>query len=1215
MAFLSDILNKVKNFNPISFGASVGASAAKSAPVQQAVQQLKTSGGNFFTKTLPSMAQSAVNTPVLDVVPGGQAASRSLQMLNVSQPTLKNNPLTKQFIYNPQENKYKGFFPSSLPTQTAKLNDVAKISGYNSPEYQSKQTELLSNLALGGLTSEVKPISGATGGLLTEAKSVAGALFKDISGSKSSLKIPVDTFIARFKPSQEFVANLEKGIKDNGVTIKKVGTDIQATFSKKFIPPEGKLLFTAKPPIEKNFTPVNQKKLTDIYAKNSEQQLQQGADKLLSSLKLKSRGTPFPFENKLAKEQNVNMTSGLPAEGLPSQEAKKGNMLTWAASKLFQESSKVLEGMGPAGKQLKTRVLSALDTAEREAGAKVADLQNVVKGISNRDFPAIIKGLRGEADGLPQDHPIIQGVRKVLDSVYADAKKAGIDVGYLKNYAPQLVDKEKLAGNIGQVAQYFVDTKQFPSYEAASSFLNDVVNGADQIDSYSKYVKPLSKKMGSLEFQRVLQWPADVLRGDKQLLPDYIAQAYERINQVKNFGTDNKIKDNLLSQLEKQGYDKRRAQDIVDRALGLVRNDPTTEKLFGIARNVQSIIKLPLAAISNLNQSTNTAASFGAGRTVQEIAQYLAGGKMFKEDVALRTGATLESSLKEIKDQWTGGGLVGKIAAPFFGNVEKFNRVIAANTGVRYATDMFTKLLKNPNDRGALQSLKDLGIDAVGALQRGHLTNDELMKAGQMAVKRTQFKTRSIDLPDSWSGSIGKTAVQFKPFAYKQGQFVVNELLKPLTKGNPVPLATYLLVGGLITGELSNDVKALINHKDRPDNLLARFGENVSAVGGAGLFQSTLQGLQYGGQGVVGTLAGPTASDIYGTTLNAAQLLKGNPKPLAKQTVSDIPFVGKPIVNANPQVFTNKKGVKAPTSTSPLSSIFGGKNDAANTVDSTDALLGSGSAVDEAALNDKITELNKQRKDVLTKDGYTIPFINKQVGGLTTEEKNKQIGEIDKVIKVLKEQKSLSGVEDYLQPNPETGIKKYEWDAKQIDWAKKIYSSDISDTQKQTLIGRMGLKQEDIAYDYIASQTSNAKSDYMYSTLKDAKHEDVINTLIQGRYEGLSGKMTSDNATLANLRDKGLITNAEYKELIKYKFDKNGQNIGSSAYSSGSSAKERTLINAISTAFAKGRTRPKSLKSIMASFPKSSTSSGSSKISDILASKRKQLKVSDKPKV
>lgn len=803
----------------------------------------------------------------------------------------------------------------------------------------------------------------------------------------------------------------------------------------------------------KNYTDINPKELKKIFtqkaketAKAGEEKLKTSLDDLLNKLKVTDEGgTVYPFEKKIpdpntytkinpekiAKEQfnnsytkidpeelnraQLNVESGLPAGGVTPAATEKVSIASKLADRFGFTSRKALSDMGDVGKNIANRIDTMYNNAEIATGNAVADLQRIVGDLNDEGFEAVIKGLRGEADGLPQNSRVLKEVRKVLDTVFADAKKVGVDVGYRENYAPQMIDLDKLGQNRDAAIKHFVDTKQFSSFNDATAFVNDVLSGADIKEAYSRFGKAIPKKMGNLEFSRVLDWVPGVLRNDKKVLSDYIQQAYTRISQVDQFGLNNEKGTNLLNALQTQGKDVKLAQTILDQNLGLIREDRAIQKAGNLARSVQAAMKLPLAAISNAAQSVNTASRYGIKRTLKTIYQYATGGKSAQEEYALRTGATLDATMQQILDQYKGKSALDKIIAPGFGAVENFNRVISANVGRDYALNLVKKLTFNPSDAQAALELEKMirGVDIQVVIKEG-LSEMDLQKAGQAAVNLSQFKVRPIDLPVTWNSTLGKVMTQFKSFSYKQGEFVVNEILKPALKGNVAPLSRYLLLG-IIVGEGTNDIKAKLTGRERPTDPLERAAENVSSVGGAGYVQSALEALQYGEKGIMEFVAGPTFSDAAKMAVNTFDAAKGNPKPLAKQLIGDIPFVGRPFINANKESFSNAAQPKT------LDSIFAGISGtgagttgtppASDSISAAEQFIAQNpgmTPLEQQAIDDQITALQKEEKRIVGDNGTTIPFINKKIGGTSDDEKNAALLKTQEAIKILQERKSYA---------------------------------------------------------------------------------------------------------------------------------------------------------------------------------------------------------------
>ena len=102
----------------------------------------------------------------------------------------------------------------------------------------------------------------------------------------------------------------------------------------------------------------------------------------------------------------------------------------------------------------------------------------------------------------------------------------------------------------------------------------------------------------------------------------------------------------------------------------------------------------------------------------------------------------------------------GQIAGKFlkwtgFTGVENFNRVVATNSGKYFAIEQLETLLKNPQNKFARSQLIDIipGIDIDTVITRGYLTEKELLKAGYIVNKETQFLYRIEDLPLKWRDS------------------------------------------------------------------------------------------------------------------------------------------------------------------------------------------------------------------------------------------------------------------------------------------------------------------------------------------------------------------------------------------------------------------------------------------------------------------------------
>ncbi|MGQ9847525.1 MAG: hypothetical protein ACUVQP_08515, partial [Bacteroidales bacterium] len=777
---------------------------------------------------------------------------------------------------------------------------------------------------------------------------------------------------------------------------------------------------------------------------------------------------------KLTEAEMLNIKSGLPPQGLPSQptpiKPSKAQAIKNLSDQLIKESRDILNDMGEAGKQLATRLDNMNNAGERMAGNLIADYKNLTKNISEIELERILKYLDGQDINLTSKESIVaNGLRKQLNKIADEAIKNGLEIKLpngtkipfspLEDYIPHMIDREKLKMYADETVDYLLKTGQMTDEKAATDFVNDLIKGMKVTDAYQRYFgQNVPRRFGNLEFARLVDFPKEVLRYDKNLIPEYLEGASRRIHEVKNFGPNDEILINLLNNLEKNGYDARVADEIMKRNLGIIRENPALAEGVKTIRQIEAATKLGLSAISNLGQSVNTASKFGIRNTLKNIFK---SASPEAQEFALRSGATVESAIRQIKEEMGGEGKLSKIIAPGFNVVERFNRIVAANTGKDFVEQRFKAFLKNPYDPVALEDLKKMidNFNPEKALKLGKLTEEQLQQAAQKAVELTQFKTRPIDLPPTWSSLGGRLLTQFKTFSYKHGQFIKDEVLMPAIRGkNYGPLIRYLILG-LIVGEGIADVKAFIRGRERPTNLVERALDNLASVGGFGLLQDVMQTAQRGPEAVLNWIAGPTTSDVAKLAGGTGLALQGKPKTLGRFALGNIPIIGQPLANT---IFPPRGAYKTRTP-DLIQEGIGIEIKDEKTIGSQAAQkfvndLGI-SPLDEQKIKDQIKNIQEQKKKIIGNKGFL------GIGKMQDEEKNEKLRTLEAEEKVLKSALKLQGIEDYLKPNDKTGIEKYKYRSEQLNWARKVYESDLPEEKKDSLYKKMNLNKYEVQYD------------------------------------------------------------------------------------------------------------------------------------------------------
>lgn len=575
---------------------------------------------------------------------------------------------------------------------------------------------------------------------------------------------------------------------------------------------------------------------------------------------------------------------------------------------MFKESTRQVAGFGAAGKLLSREMVGALDKGEREAGAAVTAVQQLVKGLSGAERESLVDFMDTGAQALtPRVAEAGTKIRALLDDVAKRATGAqmsiknpltGVVVPWTPradgNYFPHFanVDLEEIFQNPRRMAEA---VKEIAADNGVS------LAEADEMLEFMR--KNGQKRYGNLEMSRVMnfrKWDRD----PERVLSKYFTGAYKRLNLAETFNADYSRADQMVEMIRQQSNDNARgmAKTYVDRILGRESSwdEAWKTQLSHDVRNFETATKLGQAVIANASQPVLLATVAGYKNTFKAV-----GDVMFRNgsEFAGMTGATLDATMAQIQRE-LGAGSAGQwvLRRTGFSAVERFNRILSANAGKHFAQDQFRRL-RNALDSGATsranyyrEELGKLGINPAEAIGRGSLSLDDLYKAGQLMTKRTQFKTGTADLPIFATSDLGKVLYQFKSFSFKSAQLFKDEIVKEAARGNFAPLVRASLLMPL-AGELVNDVQALVNGKSRPDNLVARIADNFAAVGAFGLLYTGFKSLGYGPGAALSQIVGPAITDIGKLGTNIYGAVTGKPKPLARQVVSAVPVVGTTIAN------------------------------------------------------------------------------------------------------------------------------------------------------------------------------------------------------------------------------------------------------------------------------------------------------------------------------
>ncbi len=553
--------------------------------------------------------------------------------------------------------------------------------------------------------------------------------------------------------------------------------------------------------------------------------------------------------------KNIKVNKLVANEDLPLYETKKVS----TADKVFRSTRSIIERQGESGKQLAGLLQKSRDTEELFQ-ADVLNRLKTVRSLKGKEYENFVDATQGLAK--PESAKVQQAIKEwkaVHPEMRQRAVDAGLDVGDLgETYYPHFVDYEKVfkdKNTYNQALNHLVKTGQAKNVEDAIQLLG-----------YARDVSR-NRKFGNLEASRLVDIP--FYDKTKNSLVSYIQGTSKRIAQTETFGAKDEVALKYIADAGKQGYDTEAMKNAYDVAVGAKQYNPNTKAFSNKMRQYNSTTRLGQGALTNMTQNANTGIVTGHLRTMGAMLKQLdPKTRKFVES----TGTISDGVINDLRE---GAGFTGKvlskITAPGFSQVEKFNRSVAATAGRDYAQSLARK--------GDVATLQKLGV--TGKIGK-ELTEAQQIQAARKIVEKTQFKVDPQDLPGWVDSPGGKLVAQFRTFSYSQSKFFSNEILKPASKGNLMPLARLLAV--IPAGYAMAEVKRVLNNRPEEDNKARKGIEAFGNVGGAGLAVDMFRSMvplnnkylpaDRRVSMAVGTFGGPTAgaaAELVGAVSEVAQ--------------------------------------------------------------------------------------------------------------------------------------------------------------------------------------------------------------------------------------------------------------------------------------------------------------------------------------------------------
>jgi hypothetical protein len=312
--------------------------------------------------------------------------------------------------------------------------------------------------------------------------------------------------------------------------------------------------------------------------------------------------------------------------------------------------------------------------------------------------------------------------------------------------------------------------------------------------------------------------------------------------------------------------------------------------------------KLALAVIPNMSQTANTVMFNGFRNTVKgflrsktdadfkRTIEAVAWGDSIIQGVGLNFRreqmARMSSGIPTLDALGSAADRFAWLVLRFsgFNAVERWNRVLAGSAAQQTLRDTAAKALRGLQGRPgglrgaslerARRQIRSMGIELDDAVQALARNDKRLMRVFEeravfQGAQLTQFTPSRLRRPEFWSHPAGRVMFQFKNFALGQYRFLRDQVFSEAARGNVAPLAYFMSVYP-VSGEVVKGVRNIITDKEREDDGVQRFVNDMLAVGGFGLFSDMVVQARFGR--TLGGLAGPTISDMSDLAGNLAQL-------------------------------------------------------------------------------------------------------------------------------------------------------------------------------------------------------------------------------------------------------------------------------------------------------------------------------------------------------
>lgn len=551
-------------------------------------------------------------------------------------------------------------------------------------------------------------------------------------------------------------------------------------------------------------------------------------------------------------------------------EKRGSSSLGEAVAKGLQSGEYSLKKQGPASSLMANLLRHFEQTSQTEAAKVIQPLLQDADYVASDPVRHAEYYQQRSTGKLASDARVARfasSVGNVVDSIYSKHAQAGFKV------APRLP------------GSYFPDKYPREVFEPGSSEYKQAVQliqlrkGKTQaqaekiLDSFNpnQFKNPLNAPFHHIESSRSLHLP-ELARKDVAVDMEYIVGGIRRFNEKQIFGEDASKTKFILDAIRKEsgisGYNF--ARSLYSTFMGY-NSSAYVGKAERELQSFQVASHLGLAVFSHPAKTIESMFVGGIGPFTKALNDLAKDPEEFKA-FGLRSGSALIDTLHEIRrvagaeNEQLGSKV---LRATQFMRVVNFQEMLHANVGKHAALAEFESLAANRNNSNALIRLRSLGVDVDSALERGSLSDNDLLTAGWKMSKMVLGGRTVLDLPPVWRDNwAGRLITMFKPFFFNQTKFIKDQILKPALRGDTRALLYAAIVYPAL-GEAVADIKNFVRGKDqneRPDwdkFPFDRVLDNISQVGGFGVASDVINSLTTGTPTTTyQLLTGPVIGDV-----------------------------------------------------------------------------------------------------------------------------------------------------------------------------------------------------------------------------------------------------------------------------------------------------------------------------------------------------------------